>query len=1350
MKYILHRYQKWGITVAVMGLTLIVALYLFRSVLVAPHIQQFLEDSIASELGIRLEVGKISGSYITTFEMANVATLKPAPVGPLVSMEWRRLSVSYNLFSLFRGLNGLLADATIELDGARLIFDFSPKDQTAITPVETGPPQPFFLPEILPRIDIQDTSVSFRGSGYETAFKGIELEARHSHGKLSTIALSIAECSWSHPDLQNGKMPLSAEIDYSAEKITARRVMTGGKELAEFVQIGLKALPAVMPFDAKLYLAEGNLSLDGKLDHSDIYARFNGDHLDLMGIRSLLSLPKFPLAGIVSMKADVFLPLKRPTDLVANLDLELLRGNIYGITFDKVDLQAAAKEGEMRLDKVDLRTGENLVELRNLSAPAQAVFGVDIAALSETMTGEFSFDLKDIPSLFSLVGVNIRANDNAIPPHRMLLNGRIDQHTIIFSEGSLTTESGHIRLGPTRIALPSARRPLKDTAIQAALEIDFPNLELLSRLFNFPQLGGSVRGHTTVIGTLGAPSGTASITAKGISFENMDYGDLTVKATADSQKAVIESLALQHGKDRVIGQGTFHFVNQMLEDVQLDFRISDLAPYVRKLWPGGWKLAGGKPQITGSVAGKITMKGPLRMPSGTAAVSARQISLEKNKLGDATLRLHSNGQSITVENLEVRQAKDRLALQGSFDFISQCFESVKLEMAIADVAAYTKNLFPKKTPINASIRANLKISGPLKEPEAQADVTLKQLQLSGFNIPSAVFKLRSSGRRISIDLARINSPSGEAQLSGHLLRGPADANFDLEITALTLTGQGVLLALAKPGHIRFSRAGELSLKDISLSGNSGGIRLKGTLATHKKSDLEIIISDVNSHGWLQYFATDRLRFKGLNARIHLFGTMDSPSLNITGDLAQFGSQEGQIFLSGNFDLSYAKEGVTIRQFQWRGRQGQEIDVTGTIPLNLLKGPVLGPGPLSVDATVSLPDLAVFDFHYPAYIPTDGSLQGKLHMSGTWNSPSGTFVFQCRGLNDPPHLKSMPPGPIDIDGHIRIDGKKLVVQSIQINSPRLTFAGQGEWNGMPTLVDLLQGAAGKPTGNVAMKGNLSVEDLSWLAAENPSLRRVFGRLEANVTMKGPVKNPAVDAFVRLTNGELRLNMDVPSLQAIDLEAVATPAGVQLQTLTGELGGAKFQITGSVIRNSQSGARADLRLKGQNLLFYRSEGLKLRADTDLTVKGPFKRLEVAGEVVLTDGRLVKYYDLLSTLKGSEKPKTDMGLQLFSIRKPPFRDMTFDVRLTSKNPFRIRNNLVNGALRPELKLTGTGEFPVLSGTVYVDPTRINVPAGRLVFESGVIRFDPNRPDRPTLDLMGKCADARLRCYDVGGRAL
>ena len=1341
MKRILHLIFKGFIILAGIGIILLAALYMLRGVLIAPHIQRFLENSIESQLGMEVAIGNIGGSYITDFEVANVTTLKPAPAGTLVSLELRRLRVAYNLLSILKGLNAFLDDVAVELEAAKLELDLSRQDVSPPAPPEADSMEPFFLPELLPRIRIDDTTVVLRGSDYETVFKGIALETRPRRQMTSIIALRIAEWRWVHPQLQAGKTPVSAEIEYSAEQIAAKQVMLGESELAEFVQIGLKALPETMPFEAKLHLAGGRLALDGKLGPSHLMGHIKAEHLDLAQIFSLFP-PKLALEGKVSMTADIILPLEQPTDLVADLDFQLKGGNIYGLAADELNLQAAAKDGKVRLDKLDLRTGGNFVEFRDVSASSQAVFGGDVEGILQTLAGGFSFDCRDIPALISFAGVDLSAEIDAVPTHRLILDGEIGSGDIIISGGSLTVDSGHIRLDPSRIALPSMSRPITDTAIQAALDIDLPDLELIGRLFKVPQLDGAVQGHATVTGTFGAPGGTANISAKGVSFRDVTYGDLTVKASADSQAATIESLTLQRGKDHLSGRGKFHFVDPEFEDVQLEFRLSDLAFYTAKFWPENLNLARGKPRIGGSLAGKVTLKGPLTMPGGTADIKAQQLSFEENKFGNADIRLHSNGQKITVETLALRQAKDRVDLQGSFDLKSQVLENVQLDIAIADVADYTKNLLAQKQSINASIRANLKVSGPLLEPAARADMTLKGVQLDDVKISSAIFKLRSSGRRIHIDLAQVNAPLGEAKLAGNLLRGPGDAAFDLELSELTLSGQEALLALKKPGHIHFSRKGDVSLKDIFLGGPNGDIRLKGSLVAQKKADFDLSISDFNSHGWLESLATDRVRFSGLNARIHLFGTMEQPSVTVTGDLAKLGSPEDLLSLSGRFDLSYTKNAINIRQFQWQGGPGQQIALTGTMPVNLLEKPLLRSGPLSVDAQVSIPDLAAFGWLFPAYIPLDGDLQGKLQMAGTWQAPAGTFIFRSRGLNDPPNLKSMPPGPIDIDGNIRLAGEKLVVESIRINSPRLTFAGRGEWTGMPALTEFLQGEAAKLSGNVDMKGNLSVEDLSWLAAENPSLRRVAGRLEADVTMKGPISDPAVDAVVRLTDGELRPDMDVPSLQALNLNAVVTPAGLRLQTFTGELGGAAFHVTGSVMRNSEGGAVTDLRLQGENLLFYRSAGLKVRADTDLTVKGPLKRLEVAGEVAITDGRLVQYFDLLSTLKRSSKPKTDLGLQLFSIRQPPLSDMVFDVRLISKKPFMIRNNLVRGAVRPELKLAGTGEFPVLAGKVYVEPTRLSLPAGSLVFESGVIRFDPNRPDRPTLDLVGT---SKMLGYDV-----
>jgi autotransporter translocation and assembly factor TamB len=1341
LKHSVQRIAKWVISFAAIVIILLSALYLLRSVVVAPSIQRYLANWIESQLGIRVDIGNLSGSYVNELVVTNVTTLKSAPAGPLVALELRRLRVTYHLWSLFNGLNGFLADASIELEGVTLKFDLARDERNSAFPSTSDSSPSFFLPAQLPRIRIRDTSVFLQSSDYATAFRGIEAETRHSRPMTRAIQLHISAWSWTHPDLPNGNISVSAEIEYSAEKMTVRRLMLGQSELAELIQIGMQSLPETIPFTAKLNLAGGKLALDGKLDHSDLHTRIDAQDIDLAHICSLYK-PQLPLTGFLSLQADINLPQLRPNSMLAKIDLNLTRGSLFGLAAADLVLHAAARDGTVHLDMLDLRTGENLIQFKEVIFPITTISTGDLTGLVESLTGRFSLECRDLPSLFLLAGVAIPPAVDSIPTHRLALDGELRHGSVYLSNGGLTADGGYLRLEASRIELPTPNRPLKDAAIQAALKIDFSDLSLLSRIFAIPQLTGSLKSDVRVTGTLGTPSGRAWIEAETLSFQGMTYGDVTMKATSDSGTAVIESLVLQRGEDRFNGHGKFHFANLELEDVHLEFKVAELASYTATLWPPGWKLNDRNPQISGAVDGSVTVAGPIKNPSGTLTLDVRQLKLDENPLGNAAVRLRANGPKITLDAMEIHQAEDFITLTGSFDWSSRHFENARLRLAIANVPGYTQNLLSKDLPVPLAIQGTVVMSGPLKEPQARIAVTLQQLPIDKLLVTSLSFKARSSGRRIDIELAEANSAFGRAMISGYLLRGSEDTHFDLQLNQATLSSQGQTLALDKPGRIHISRDGKLSVKDLAWKGPSGRIGLRGVAALTGKSDLYLQISNFSSSGWLETISGDRWHFAGLNTLIHFLGTMDSPSISASGDVAKLGDLRVGVFLSGQFDLACTNDGVVIRRFDWQGAGDQKISMSGTLPLRLLGEPLLLPGQLSVDAKINLSDLETINPYYPQYLPSGGSLQAEAHISGSWKAPSAALSLRCRGFGLPRDLKPMPPGPYDIDGQIRLDGNHLIVKTVQIDSSHLTFAGNGEWYGMPAWKDFLTGVPQKLAGDVSLKGDLTIADLNWLAEENPELRRVSGRLYANLMMQGPVSSPQINARVRLIDAELRPDMDVPSIQSLNLEAVVTPVSLQVHTFKGELGGAAFNISGGATRTGAGDVRVDLRLQGENLLLYRSAGLKLRADTDLTLKGPLGSLELAGEVAISDGRLVKYFDFLGPLKGSAKPESKMGLQLFSIRKPPFRDTVFDVRITSKHPFTIHNNLAKGAFRPELTLTGTGEIPVLSGKIYVDPTRLILPAGRLVFESGVIRFDPNQPDRPTLDLIGQ---SRMLGYDI-----
>jgi autotransporter translocation and assembly factor TamB len=1338
LKRIVQRLAKWVAYFAAIVIILLVALYLLRGVVVAPFFQRYLENLIASQLGLSVTIGDISGSYVSELVVTNVTTPKPASAGPWVDLELKRLRVTYSLFSLFNGLNDFLAAAAIELEGVILKFDLVQEETISTSDGASA----FFLPPQLPRIQIRNATVVFQGVDYTTAFRGIEVETRRFRPMTSVMQLRVAEWTWTHPDLQDGTLPVSAEIEYSGEQMAVHSLMLGKREAAEYIRIGLQGLPETIPFNAKFFFAGGQLALDGRLDHSDLYTRINAQQIDLAGIFAIFTPQPPSVSGLVAMKADIVLPQLQLNALAAEIDLNLTRGGLFGLAADELVLRAVAKDGRAQVDLLDLHSGENSIQLKNVIFPMTTVLNGDLTGLLESLTGEFLLECRDIPALFSLAGAAMPPAVDSISAHRLALNGELRHGSVYFSNGDLTADGGYLQMETSRVQLPTPNRPLKDLAIQADLKIDFPDLSLLSGIFAVPQLTGSLKSDVRVTGTLGSPSGKASIEAKALAFQGMNYGDMRIKATSDSQTAVIESLMLQRGEDRLFGKGRFHFGNLELEDAQLEFKIAELAAYTANSWPSNWTLHGRRPRISGAVDGNVTVAGPIQRPSGTLIFNGRRLKCDEILMGNAAVRLQANGQKITVETLEIRNSEDFVALNGSFDFSSGNFENVRMRIAIANVPAYTQDLLGQDLPVPLAIQGTVTMSGPLKEPEADIAVDLKQLNIGDVAVASASFKALNSGRRMDIQLAEAHTAFGQVSVSGHLLRDPDDSHFDLQLNRATLASHGQTLKLDKPAQIYYSRSGPVTVKDLYLTGSAGNIRLDGVVGWNGRSDLNVFISDFNSQGWFDSLATDQLYFNGLNAHIHLGGSMASPSVTVAGDLARIGHRTHRMVLSGRFDLSYAGEMVTIRQFEWQGGESQQLAVSGTLPLNLVGKPILMPGPLQIDARVNLADLEGSDFDSPDGVLTGGSFKGELQMTGTWDAPAGKIIFQGRGLNRPAFLKPMPPGPFDIDGRMQLGGEKVVIESIQIHSPHLSFSSSGEWNGMPALADLLRGKTRRMEGDVSVQGDLVAADLSWITAEIAGLRRVSGRLEADVTIKGPIADPAITATVRLTDGEMRPDMNVPSIQMLNLEVAASPRGVQIQTFTGQLGGAAFHITGSVTRDGEIGTFADLRLFGENLLFYRSEEMMLRADTDLAVKGPLSRLAVTGGLNISDGRLVKYFDLLSTLRESSKPKTDSGFQLFSFRRPPLRDMQLDVSITSRTPFAIRNNLTRGAVRPELKLGGSGEAPVLSGKVYVDPTVLILPTGRIVFESGIILFDANHPDRPTLELIG---ESRLLGYDI-----
>jgi len=267
--------------------------------------------------------------------------------------------------------------------------------------------------------------------------------------------------------------------------------------------------------------------------------------------------------------------------------------------------------------------------------------------------------------------------------------------------------------------------------------------------------------------------------------------------------------------------------------------------------------------------------------------------------------------------------------------------------------------------------------------------------------------------------------------------------------------------------------------------------------------------------------------------------------------------------------------------------------------------------------------------------------------------------------------------------------------------------------------------------IRLRGNLSSPNLTGLAQALQTVRRADARLRATVELTGTVGAPRWSGVVELGEGELRLATDLPAIRGIEARFRVDDHLWRIERLVGEIGGAPIRFGGQLDATGEE-LLLDLTFAGEQVLLVRTPDTKLRANAELAVKGPLESLHTTGELVLTEGRHVRNIDLFrGVLGGSGGLARESGISFSLARTPPLAAMTFDVAVRSESAFVVRNNLVRAEFRPELRVLGTGEVLYLRGPVYVDPSSLSLPSGRLQIESGTIHFREDSPFVPELQL-------------------
>jgi hypothetical protein len=565
-------------------------------------------------------------------------------------------------------------------------------------------------------------------------------------------------------------------------------------------------------------------------------------------------------------------------------------------------------------------------------------------------------------------------------------------------------------------------------------------------------------------------------------------------------------------------------------------------------------------------------------------------------------------------------------------------------------------------------------------------------------------------------------------------------SLQFTIAELEQTNSSGTLALVTPATATWQE-GRLSIDAVFQLDGQSEVATKIERKPEKEFAAEITTRNLDSDGWLGNFINNRYFFHGADIKTIFSGLPRNPELRIDGTVNDAGGKDVPFPLSGSFSLQYSSKGIEIAEFTWKSLERNQLTFTGFLPYNPMAQEPFLEGSLVLNGHIDFPSLEDISVFLEPWGIGKGSAALDMDLTGSWNRPEGHILFRAEGIEPPDTMRKYVESPVKITVDIAAQGDAIVLKSGSLESIQYAAKVTGSWQHGISVKELLQNRQAELKGDIAADATIQLNDLNFLRNNLPWLRRVEGDMQGELHLAGPVTNPSLKGSFFLRDGEISHTFNFPMLTEVNLQGDFNQHSVTLHNMLAEVGGSPVNLKG-VINREKDAVAVDLYIEGKNVLLFRNNDMRMRGDVQLDVSGPLERLSVKGTTGLTGGYYTGNIDFLSKIGSSSAPVSEGRGFLFSFSDPPLKNAVFDIRITTLEPFRIRNNLIRGVLRPELSLKGTGELPFLIGRIYIDPSRVLLPSGRLQIQSGLLSFLAGKPDRPQLDLL---AQSKVLGYDI-----
>jgi translocation and assembly module TamB len=306
--------------------------------------------------------------------------------------------------------------------------------------------------------------------------------------------------------------------------------------------------------------------------------------------------------------------------------------------------------------------------------------------------------------------------------------------------------------------------------------------------------------------------------------------------------------------------------------------------------------------------------------------------------------------------------------------------------------------------------------------------------------------------------------------------------------------------------------------------------------------------------------------------------------------------------------------------------------------------------------------------------------------------------------------------------VRVSPTKLVAsrggQAVVLQTTAATIALANDTLTVPPLVLQLRSPGGlqgactvKGTiGSVsrdpdlAMTADLAPIDLGILVGVVPKIERSVGTLSGTVAAKGRLSSLDLAGKLQVRGGEFAVHGWPSDLSEVNVDVAIDGSEARIARGTAKFAGGTLNLTGSAPIKGSSLGTATAAVAAREIHLSPSAGISatLNADLDLSINsqatGADALPHVTGEVDVTSFEYTRPINLEASALGGVSKRTNV-----EVYDPSLDALKMDILVKSRVPLRIRNNLVEIALRIDSEavlVTGTNQRFGLRGELKALP--------------------------------------------------